>query len=176
MGIFFCTFGATWPEQSLYRLPMKWKGDQGESVQLSQWAGQYVFITMTYTTCTSACPLILKKMKSIQSDLDNKKLKAQVVTVTYDPESDTWQKLAHFKKAADFDFPNWHFLSGSEKDTRQLSMLLGINYRKNPVSKHIEHSNKIILLSPQGIVLGSIEGLGQAHEELINLLLKDSPR
>src|SRR3989338_4948228 len=136
-------------EESLYTIPIPWKDETGLSRMLSQYVGRFVVITMTYTTCQSACPLIMKKLRTIQTEVKGFK-EVEFVIVTFDPSVDTPQALLSYKKAQKIDHSNWHFLNGTEEDTRKLSLLLDIGYQKNKQTGHFMHDNKILLLDPKG--------------------------
>lgn len=152
--------------ESLYQVPLKWKSHEGKALTLSDFKGRKVVISMIYASCQTACPLILKKVKAVKAELDKRGTKAEYVLVSFDSEGDGPEKLAHFRHHNDVDDPAWTFLVGSEKDTRTLSMLLGIKYSKNPKSGQIMHDNKILLLDEKGVAVRTLEGLAADVTEL----------
>lgn len=153
--------------KSIYSLPMKWKSDNGQTVALSNWKGKKTLVTMLYTSCKYSCPLMMKKLKKIEAHLKEKNEKYEIIIVSLDPEHDTPESLSKFKKdneVADY----WHFLSGSEKDTRMFSMIVNIRYSKNPKSKVIGHDNKIVVLDESGHVIRTLDGMDADISKIFN--------
>lgn len=154
-------------ESSIYSLPMKWKSDKGELVTLSKWKGKKTLMTMLYTSCKYSCPLMMKKLKKIESTLSEKKIKYEFIIISLDPENDTPASLAKFKKdSAVEDY--WNFLTGSESDTRMLSMVINIRYSKNPKSKVIGHDNKIVVLDEAGSIIKTLDGMDADISNIFN--------
>ena len=158
-------------EESLYTIPLQWQDETGTSIKLSRYEGRFVVLTMIYTTCQSACPLIMKKLRTIQSDLGDFK-EVEFVIVTFDPSVDTPQALLSYKKAQKIDHSNWHFLNGTEENTRKLSLLLDIGYQKNKQTGHFMHDNKILLLDPKGKILVTLDGLDVDSAPLLKAMGK----
>lgn len=144
---------------SLHRAPMVWTTDAGKAARLQDWAGKKVVLAMVYTSCKAACPLIIQKLKSVQKQLDEAKVDADVVVVSLDPEHDSPQTLGHYRHHMELMRPNWTLLVGSAQDTRMLSNLLGFKYRQNPQTGEIMHDNKLFLLNEKGELLRTLEGL-----------------
>ncbi len=158
-------------EESLYTVPLSWTDDTNSKVTLSTYEGHFVVTTMTYTTCQSACPLIMKKLKKIQSELGDFK-DVEFVVVTFDPSVDTPQALLKYKKAQKINDTHWHFLNGTEENTRKLSLLLDISYQKNKKTGHFMHDNKILLLDQKGHIVVTLDGLDADTAPLLKIMGK----
>lgn len=156
----------SFPEKSLYSVPLTWSDDQGKSVSLSAWQGSEVILIMAYTRCKSACPIAVERLRKIQATLQEQGKRAEFVIVSLDPVNDTVESLHHFKEMHKLDGPYWHLLTGSDENVRTLAVLLGINYQKDPKTKEIMHSNKIILLDKEGEIRESLEGLSSDPAEI----------
>ena len=142
------------------------------SLDLSPYRSHFVVITMTYTSCQSACPLIIKKLKTILKALGGDIQNIEFVVVTFDPTIDTASHLLEYQKKQGLDFQNWHFLSGSEEETRKMSLFLDISYQKDATTGHFMHSNKIILLNPEGQKVVTLDGLDSDIEPLLKAMGK----
>lgn len=140
--------------------------DTEEFVTLSKWRGKKVVFAMLYPKCTSACPLILGKLKAIQSALEKSKTKVDFVLVSFDTAEESAAHLREYRSHMNLGWPNWTFLFGKEKDIRFLSNLVNIRYWQNPKSKDISHDNVILLLNEKGEVHRRIEGLDAKIDEL----------
>lgn len=146
-------------EPSLFEMKSSWQTDAGKKVPLNHFKGKQTFLTMAYTNCHSACPLIIEQMKKLSDQAKAKKIDAQFVIVSLDPARDTWQTIQHFKTNMKIDRPGWTMLVGDETSTRQLSVALGLHYSKVPDSTEILHDNLIVLLDSEGRILRKVAGL-----------------
>ena len=151
---------------ALYQAPMTWTDDQGKSVPLAKWLGKVVIITMMYSACRKYCPLTLAKLGEIQRLLDQRKLEAEFVVLSYDPQNDTWQSWAEYRKTHNLSRNNWHFLTGSLEDTKAISQLLGIDYWL--YDEHVMHNFKIIRLDQNGFIRKTLDW--DAKEEAESLI------
>jgi protein SCO1/2 len=140
------------PVGSLYGSAMQWTEDSGKVVSLDQWKGRTVIISMAYSTCRRTCSATFKKLEELQAALDLRKQEAEIVLVSYDPKNDTPETWAQYRRQRGLNRKNWHFLSGSERDTKQLSRLLGLadfwSY-----DGHVLHDFKISILNPVGVII-----------------------
>lgn len=154
-------------QSSLYDVPLSWTDSFGKPTQLSSFAGGNVVLTMAYATCRSTCPLTFKRLEKIEKELTTLGKSAQFVIVSLDTARDTPQALAHFRNAHGIKGANWHLLTGSEPDTRKLSVLLGVSYQKDPQSGEIMHSNKVFLLNSRGSITVTLDGLNAEEAPLV---------
>lgn len=144
---------------SLFDMNNTWQTDSGKSKQLKDFKGKKTFLTMAYTNCHSACPLVVESLKKISDEAKAKKIDAQFIIVSLDPERDTWQTLQHFKSTMKIDRPGWVLMTADEANTRRLSVAIGLHYSKAPDSTEIMHDNLIVLLDEEGRVVRKVEGL-----------------
>jgi protein SCO1/2 len=156
------------PNPSLYSVNLSWHDEQERSVNLSQYKDRYVILTMAYTACSSACPLTVQRLKGIEKDLGSKVGSVEFVIVTFDPERDSPKALALYKAKHNLNSKQWHFLSGTDQDTRMLAHLLEIAYEKNPKTGEIMHSNKLVLLDPQGNIKTVADGLNSDTKVIVD--------
>lgn len=146
--------------------PKPLTSDAGEEVKLSKWKGKKVVFAMLYPKCTSACPMILGKLKAIRSELEKKAVNAEFVLVSFDTAEESAKRLKEYRSHMGLEWSNWTFLFGKEKDVRFLSNSVNIRYWQNPKSKDISHDNVIILLDEKGEVHRRLEGLDAKVDEL----------
>ncbi len=151
---------------SVYDLPLRFVDDHATSVEFSQWRGHYVIATMVYLTCKTSCPLTMQKLKTIEHDLAAVDKKAEFILTSFNSDTDTAASLAAFKRAHALS-EQWHFLTGSKEVTRSLSFLLGFSYQRIDGTTEFNHSNRILLLGPDGTVLTALDRLNQPHDALI---------
>lgn len=137
------------PENSIFHLTSNWKNQDNESLQLNDLRGKTLVVVMIYTSCQSACPILVSKMKQIERQIDPKYMEnVNLVLVTIDPENDTPEKLKQFAKLNQMNDPQWTFLTSNEDDTQELANVLAMKYKKiDPID--FSHSNIITIFSPE---------------------------
>ncbi|MBX7143942.1 MAG: SCO family protein [Oligoflexia bacterium] len=154
---------------SLYDLELSFRNDLDQAVPFSHWKGSYVVTTMVYLRCKASCPLTIAKLKSIEKSLASENKQVEFVLTSFDSESDTPKDLAAFKEGHGLN-EHWHLLTGTKESVRSLSFLLGFSYQKVDGSEEFNHSNRILLLGPDGVVLKSLDRLNADHGELVSLV------
>lgn len=151
---------------NLFAMKGSWNQDQGKPTEFSAFAGKKIVLSMAYTNCRGACPVIVKKMQRVEEALKKEKMNAEFILVSFDPERDTPETLAAFRTHLAITSPNWRLMSGPERQTRILANLLNIRYTRVPETGEISHDNKILLFDEQGNLVNTIEGLGQQIDKL----------
>ena len=137
---------------------------------MNQLAGQYVVITMAYSSCGSACPMTMARLRKFDEVLVKGKKKAEIVIVSLDPERDDPQKLSEYHQKQGNGSSSWHLLTGKEEEIRKMSLLLGISYQRDQKSGEINHSNKVLLLDRQGTIVREVEGLNAELSGLVEAI------
>lgn len=162
LGFFISTMHAA-PSRastSLYEVKLdSFTDDAQKEIKLVDFKGKKVVMSMIYTSCEHACPMIMKKLKKIDDQLKANKITADFVIVSFDTKFDSPKKLAAFRKHYEGTDERWHFLIGSEKSTRMLANVLDIKYSRNPEDQSISHDNKVVFLDEKGVIVNTQEGL-----------------
>lgn len=161
-------------EGSLYWLDDAWTTQQGESLRLADFEGKPVVMSMVFTHCGYACPMIVRDMKRIGGKLPEGQMDdVQYVLVSLDPDRDTPEQMQRFASAHRLDPDQWTVLRGSKSQVRMLAAALGIRYRKESDGQ-FAHSNLVSILDAQGEVAHQQRGLeneGDASARVITELL-----
>ncbi|HNK59861.1 MAG TPA: SCO family protein [Chitinophagaceae bacterium] len=146
------------PSDSIFNLASNWRNQNNDSLQLKTLQGKTLVVVMIYTTCKSACPILVSKMKSIESKIDRNEIKdVTLVLVSIDPETDTPEKLKEFAKTNNMDAPQWVFLTSTESATQEFANVLSMKYKKiSPIE--FSHSNIISVFRPNGELVSQEEG------------------
>lgn len=156
--------------ESIYQLDASWTNQLGKPMTLADLKGRPVLITMGYATCKFACPRLAADLLAIEKKLTAEELKnLAVVFVSIDPGRDTPAQIKTFLDQYQVDHQRWHGLRGEEDAILELSVALGIRYRKVN-DTDFAHSNVIALLSPTGEIVHRQEGLGTDPTKLIAAL------
>lgn len=156
-------------DQSIYHSQSTWKDETNKEFPLVNLKGKKVVVAMAYTSCQATCPMIISKLKTVESLFNQKNIQVEVVVITFDPGFDTPERnMTFYREKMGIKKTNWHFLTGSENDTRKISMLLGIKFSVNPETKAIIHDSKIILLNEVGEIEKRLKNLDDNPANLVN--------
>ena len=147
------------PKGDITVMPFKGTTDQGKPFQLGEIKNHLTLVTMAYTSCKAACPMIVKKLKAVQEVASGRGLHPNVLVVSFDTEHDDSKRLAMFRKHQNVPNQGWTFVSSDSASTRKLSMILGIKFNQNPASGEIQHDNRILLVNEKGEIQKVLEGL-----------------
>lgn len=158
--------------ESVYGLDSEWVDQNGKAVKLSQLQGSYRVVGMIFTSCPSACPMLVGQMKDVVKALSKKeKEKIKVSLFSFDDEKDTPAALKKFQVKMKLDDQQWS-LYRSDKDTvREFAAVLGVQYKKIADGGFV-HSNTFFLLNPKGEVVAKKDGLGTKNDEFIGEIKK----
>lgn len=157
---------------SIYDLDVTWKDQQDKNLKLSEFKGKKLIITMGYASCKFACPRIMADLMNIERNLtEDEKKSVHFVFVSIDPENDTPEKLKAFFQQYNVDQTHWHALKGADDSVQELSVALGIRYKKID-NGDFSHSNRILLLDDHGLILSHVDGLGADQAPLLTALRK----
>lgn len=158
---------------SLYEVKTGWLDTQGKKTGVGVAEGDYVLMTMVYTSCMHACPLTISKLQSLEKDIIKAGLpKVKLVLASFDVKVDRPEKLKKYVENRKLDPKQWNFLAASsEADARHLAVVLGISY-KAVADGDFAHSNIIVLLDKKGSPLASIDSLSASNETILAALKK----
>jgi protein SCO1 len=120
-------------------------------VNLSDFAGKYVFLYFGYTYCPDICPATLSTLAAVRRELGRDADKVQVIMITVDPPRDTPEVLEAY--ATHFD-PTFIGLSGTKEEIDAAGEPLNIYYEKHEGTEAtgylIVHTARAYLLDPAG--------------------------
>lgn len=146
------------PSNSIFNLSTQWQNQKGNNLQLKDLHGKTLVVVMIYTSCKTACPILVSKMKSIESKIDRNDIdKVSLVLVSIDPETDTPTRLAEFARTNKMEAPQWIFLTSNKDATQEFANVLSMKYKRiSPID--FSHSNIISVFSPNGQLVSQEEG------------------
>lgn len=150
--------------ESLFWLDGTWTDQKGNQVRLSDFEGRPVVMSMIFTNCGYACPMIVRDMKRIGAQLPEHQVQdVQYLLVTLDPDRDTPEMMQKFATAHRLDDGQWTLLRGSKSQVRMLAAALGIRYRQESDGQ-FAHSNLVTILDTAGEIAHQQRGLEQDGE------------
>ncbi|WP_454986113.1 SCO family protein [Capnocytophaga bilenii] len=160
---------------SIYNLPEVWTTQNGDDIALKELKGNVLVVVMIYTSCKTACPILIRDMREIRKQVDIQIPKTakgvKYLLVSIDPETDTPEHLKAFAKENNMDDDQWLFLRSNEEQTREFAAVLAVNYKQiSPVD--FSHSNIISVFNKKGELVSQQEGLGIDYEKTVTEVKK----
>jgi len=156
----------------------------GKRISFKDFRGKALAVTFIYTRCPLADYCI--KMSTNFSDLNARligsdyKDKIRLLTISFDPEYDTPEKLKQYGlgymgKNAKPDFTVWQLAVGPDKQIREIADFFGLKYQVDEKDKtQINHSLVTAVIAPDGkvrkIFTGNSWTVDQLEKELIQSL------
>lgn len=151
---------AKFSDRSLFQVETGWRDDRGNPVKLADFHGRPQVVTMFFSTCVTACPLLVNDLKRIEAAMpEGIRTNVSFVLISFDSERDTPPVLAKFRKRHQLA-ANWSLLHGSEDDVLEIASLLGIKFKKESQGG-FAHSNTISLLNGEGEIVTQQVGLNR---------------
>jgi protein SCO1/2 len=163
-------------------LDAKFRDEAGKEVALGAFfqPGKPVLVNFAYYQCPMLCNLVLNGMLEGMKKISWTPGKEyEVVTISIDPretpELATAKKLTHIEALGKADAANgWHFLTGEEKDIKQVANAIGFKYQYLRGNNEFAHAAGIFTVSPAGKISRYLYGVEFKHKDLRLALLDAS--
>jgi protein SCO1/2 len=125
---------------------------QGQPVNLSDYRGKPLLISMIFTSCHHVCPAITRHLATAvdaaREALGNDSF--QVLTIGFDTAVDTPEAMRVFARKQGVDDPYWAFLSGPADVVDALVDNVGFVYFPSP--RGFDHINQVTIIDRDGLV------------------------
>jgi len=155
----------------------KFLDQAGRARRFSDFKGSPVAMTFIYTRCPVAtfCPLMDRHFVSIQKKLkEDAALKnVRLVTVSFDPTTDTPAVLTKHAKSLDADLTRWTFLTGDRDDVDQFAARFGVSVsRALNDARDITHNLRTVIIGADGKLVKVFTGNDWSPEQVVADLRK----
>lgn len=155
------------PTDSIYHLKVELTDQAGRTALLGARRGRPQLVAMFYTSCQMVCPLIIDSMRQTWKALDPAaQSRVDLLAVSFDPERDSVAALKGYAEKRKLATPPWTLARTKAADVRQLSGVLGLQYRQLP-DREFNHSSELILLDADGRIVARTTKMGRADPELV---------
>ena len=152
---------------SVYQLGIDLTDQSGTVKRLEAWRGQPVLVTMFYTSCQMACPMLIEAIRANEAALTpSQRERIKVLMVSFDDQHDTVEVLRNTAQQRDLPSPHWTLARSDERSIRRLAAVLGIRYRKT-ADGEFNHSSMVLLLDAEGRMAGRTLRLSSADPSLV---------
>ncbi len=131
---------------------------EGKTVRLSDYRGRPLLVTMIYTGCTNVCPTLIENMipavEAANAALGPESF--SVVTIGFDLQQDTPDRLRSFARARGAKLPNWTFLAADQAALDELAAAVGFGFFSRPGG--FDHFAQVSLVDREGRLQGQVYG------------------
>jgi protein SCO1/2 len=144
---------------------------RGQPLTLSSLRGRVVVITFIYTRCPlpDYCPRMITNLAAVRERFRDRLARDVVLlTVTFDPQYDTPERLAAFAKSQKADVDGWHFLTGDSAGIKQVCDAFGVEYW--PDSGLITHTLQTAVIDREGRLAAAVEGKDFTGRQIADLV------
>ncbi|MEO8777270.1 MAG: SCO family protein [Rhodanobacter sp.] len=158
--------GSVWaasplPGDSIYHLPLQLTMQNGQQQWLSARRGRAQLVTMFYTHCQMVCPMIIDSLRLTRNALEpSVRGQVDLLAVSFDPVHDDVATLRAYAEKRRLDPPIWTLARAEPAQVRQLSGVLGLQYRQLPDGE-FNHSSELILLDVDGRIAARTTVIGK---------------
>lgn len=154
------------PSSSLYNLHPALVDQHGHATALDVDRGHPTIVSMFYTSCPNACPLLISDIRALEASLsDADRADLRVLLVSLDPARDTPAAMAEVVAKHGVDDTRWTLVRSEPVEVREIAAALGIRYR--PLADgEMNHSSLLTLLDVDGVPVERLEGLGRDPQPL----------
>lgn len=126
----------------------------GDTLRMSDYAGQTVVLTFIYTRCPipEYCPLLSQRFKTLQPRLRERYgPDVQLLSVSIDPAYDTPDVLRAYAQRYTDNLETWTFATGTLEQVARVAGLFGLYYEPSGEAV-IDHSLVTAVIGPEGHV------------------------
>lgn len=166
------------PGDSIYNLPVQLTTQDGQPQMLSARRGRPQLVTMFYTKCQMVCPMIIDSLRLTRNALDPAvRSQVDLLAVSFDPANDNVATLRSYAEKRKLDPRIWTLARAAPAQVRQLSGMLGLQYRQLPDGE-FNHSSELILLDVDGHIAARTTVIGKldpAFVKAVNQVVARSP-
>ena len=158
------------PGDSVYNLPLRLTTQDGEQQTLASRRGRPQLVSMFYTSCQMVCPMIIDSMRLTRNALDPaKRAKLDLLAVSFDPARDDVATLKAYADKRHLDGRIWTLARAEPAQARQLSGVLGLQYRQLPDGE-FNHSSELILLDADGRIAARTTVIGRLDPAFVKIV------
>lgn len=131
--------------------PIDLVNQHGDPVNLSDYEGKVVLLTAIYSTCGTACPMIMFQAKEVIAGLSESDQEAlTVMAISLDPEGDSLESMAAAAVGYRMDAPKFQFLNGNPDVVNGILDGLSVARTRNMKTGEVDHANMYFLIDKAG--------------------------
>ena len=145
----------------------------GEAFTLDSVKGKVIVMDFIFTRCPSICPGLTSNMQKLQNSYLKNPDIVQFISITVDPEYDSFPVLRKYGDKHGINYDNWQLLTGDKETVYKFSMQeIKANIADTEVDSAFIHTENFFLLDSNKVVRGWYNGL---DSNVLRSLARDIP-
>ena len=155
------------PEGSIFRLQADLVNQAGDKHDLSVHQGHPTLMSMIYTTCPTACPMLINDIRLLEGKLSEEaRSELRVLLVSMDPENDGPKELNALAVAHGLDTSRHTLSVASPTQTKAIAEALDIEFSRR-VDGEMDHTTLLALMDRSGRRVAVQYGLGKDAAQFV---------
>jgi protein SCO1 len=151
---------------------VKFRDQDGTEIDLGSFKGKAVVVTFIYTSCPlpTFCPLMDRHFATLQAKLKerNNDLNAQLLSVSFDPVTDTPAVLKKHAQSLEADPRLWTFVTGDRDEIDRWASRFGVSVsRAMNDQRDITHNLRTAIIDRQGNLVQTYTGNEWTPEQVL---------
>lgn len=129
----------------------------GQKVSADSLKGHVWIASFIFTRCVQLCPMMSTELSTLQNKLTNPDIK--IISFSVDPKFDTPSVLKAYGQRYHANNNRWLFLTGDPMMIGNVATSLKLGVALGPVPGQLTHSDKLVLIGPDGKSHGIYTGI-----------------
>ena len=127
---------------------------EGSPRRLSDFRGKTLALTFIFTRCPAPdfCPKMMRHFSETAALLRESKTDWHLLTISFDPETDTPAVLKAYGEAYGYDPARWTLLVGDAATTESIASQVGLRYGRTDETAPYQHNLRTVVVKPDGTV------------------------
>lgn len=147
----------------------------GQPVHLSQFKGGVLAFTFFFTSCPfpNFCPRLTGNFEAVSAQLarmTNAPARWHLLSISFDPKTDTPARLLAYAKMAKYDPAHWSFLTGAPDQIGELADQFEEKFWTENGS--ISHNLRTVVVDARGRIRKIYQGNGWSPADLVQEMVK----
>ena len=153
---------------------MTFTNQLGKTVSLDSLKGKILVIDFFFTKCPTICPGMARSMKKLQDSYTNSKDSiVQFISISIDPERDSFPRLREFANRYTSNHDSWWFVMGNKQDIYDFAIKeIKANVADVGADTAFPHTENFFLLDRDRVVRGWYNGFDTIRQAQ---LVRDIP-
>lgn len=138
----------------------------GKNFRLKEMPGKPLVISFIYTSCGHICPTITMNLrKAIKEAGKDFGEKFNAITIGFDVEHDTSQRMKEYGGNFTDDFKNWRFATSDRETIERLAKDIGFYYKKT--DEGFDHLNLVTIVDKNWKIYKQVYGMDFKPQEIL---------
>jgi protein SCO1 len=130
----------------------------GKRITVADLRGKPLLVTLIYTSCSNACPLVIESLALAATAAEDALGKGSfnILTVGFDTRADTPERMRAFARAHNVGADNWYFVGSDRETVERLASAVGFSYFSS--AGGFDHMAQVTVLDKTGTIYQQIYG------------------